>query len=220
VKTVVISLRRRVDRRARFEAWNAGQPLAFSYLPAAEGERVDAARLVECGLLAEGETGFSPGALGNALSHASLWRDCAEGREPFLILEDDACLRGDFWRHAKPMLERHLAGCDLVTLGFNTDSTVALAGPDGVVSAMRFDETAKRLPGYFERYARLQDARPNLLRCVQFWGLLAYAVSPAGARRLLAQCLPLSSAGSVDLIGAALALGPYGLVTSDIQTAC
>lgn len=249
MKTVVISLPRRFDRRERFEAWNRSQPLSFSYLPAADGDRVDRARLVESGLLAEGESNFGPGALGNAVSHAALWRDCAEGREPYLIFEDDACLRGDFWKHAKPLLERHLAAYDLITLGYNTDSVVALSGSDGVVSAMRFDESIKQRPGYFERYARLHDVRPNLLRCVQFWGLLAYAVTPDGARALLSACMPLSSRETVHLFGEGRSLRPYGLdsminlglqrqritaaacypalalgpnsqLTSDIQTAC
>ncbi len=249
MKTLVISLARRVDRRAAFERWNRGQPLPFSYLPAAEGDRMDRLRLIENGVLAEGESNFGPGALGNALSHAAIWRECADGREPFLIFEDDACLRGDFWKHAKPMMERHLASCDVMTFGYNTDSVVVLGSSDGVVSAMRFDETAKRQPGYFETYSRLHDVRPNLFRCIQFWGLLAYAISPAGARALLAACLPLSSRETVTLIGTertvrpygidsminlalqqgriratacypALALGPNSQATSDIQTAC
>ena len=249
MKTLVISLARRVDRRAAFERWNRSQPLAFAYLPAAEGDRIDRLRLIENGVLAEGERNFGPGALGNAMSHAAIWRECADGREPFLIFEDDACLRGDFWKHAKPMLQRMLGGCDLMTFGYNTDSVVALAGPDGVVSAMRFDETVKSRPGYFESFSRLHDVRPNLFRCVQFWGLLAYAISPSGARALLAACLPLSSQDSVALIGTersvrpygmdsminlalqsgriratacypALALGPNSQITSDIQAAC
>ncbi len=211
MKTVVISLARRVDRRADFERWNRGQPLSFSFMTAFDGERIEERRLVAGGLLAEDERNFGKAALANALSHATLWRDCAAGREPYFILEDDVCLRGDFWRHAKPLLERHLAAADLIALGYNTDSVVALQGSDGVVSAMRFDETAKRRPGYFDAYARLHDQRPNLLRCVQFWGLLAYAVTPQGAARLLANCLPLSSCDGVPLIGTDRVVRPYGL---------
>ncbi|MCX5480419.1 glycosyltransferase family 25 protein [Kaistia geumhonensis] len=211
MKTVVISLARRVDRRAEFQRWNRGQPLSFSVMTAVDGDRIDEGKLVACGLLAEGERNFGKAALANALSHATLWRDCASGREPYFILEDDVCLRGDFWRHAKPLLERHLAAADLITLGYNTDSVVALQGSDGVVSAMRFDETAKRRPGYFEAYARLHDARPNLMRCIQFWGLLAYVVTPPGAARLLESCLPLSSRDSVPLVGTDRLVRPYGL---------
>ncbi len=249
MKAVVISLSHRVDRRDQFETWNRAQPLKFHYLPAADGHRVGRQRLVELGLLADAENNFGPGALGNAVSHATLWRECADGREPFLILEDDACLRGDFWKHAKPMLERYIGSCDLMTFGYNTDSVVALGGPDGVISAMRFDESVKKRPGYFDTFSRLHDVRPNLFRCGQFWGLLAYAISPAGARALLASCLPLSSRETVSLIGTertvrpygmdsminlalqqgrlramacypALALGPNSQATSDIQCAC
>ncbi|SHG94839.1 Glycosyltransferase family 25 (LPS biosynthesis protein) [Kaistia soli DSM 19436] len=211
MKTIVISLPHRVDRRDTFEAWNKTQPLAFSFLPAAEGDRIARHRLIESGLLDEGEYNFGPGALGNALSHAAIWRNCAEGTEPYLIFEDDACLRGDFWKHAKPILERNLAACDVIVLGYNTDSVVALRGSDGVVSAMRFDETVKKRPGYFESYSRLHDVRPNLFRCVQFWGLLAYAITPASAKVLLSTCLPLSSREEVTLIGEDRVIRPYGM---------
>jgi GR25 family glycosyltransferase involved in LPS biosynthesis len=249
MKTVVISLESRPDRRATFERWNRGQPLPFAFLDAAEGRRIDPARLVAAGLLHEGEENFNAGSLGNALSHATLWRDCARGREPFLIFEDDACLRGDFWKHAKPLMERHLAAADILVFGYNPESVVALAGSDGVVSAIRFDETVKRRPDYFQRYAALHDARPNLMRCTQFWGLLGYAISPEGAATLLRACLPLRSAEPITLFGTertirphgidcminlalqkgrlraaacypALVLGPNQLATSDIQTAC
>jgi len=211
VKTIVISLPRRIDRRETFEAWNRAQPLCFSYLPAAEGEHIARHRLIESGLLVEDEHNFGPGALGNALSHAAIWRNCAEGTETYLVLEDDACLRGDFWKHAKPILERNLAACDILALGYNTDSVVALRGSDGVVSAMRFDETVKKRPGYFETYSRLHDVRPNLFRCVQFWGLLAYAITPRGAKALLSACLPLSSQERVTLIGQDRVIQPYGM---------
>lgn len=249
MKVVVISLGRRPDRRATFEAWNKAQPLPFTFFDAADGRHVDPLKLVEAGLLAAGEHNFNSSALGNALSHATLWRDCARGREPYLIFEDDACLRGDFWKHAKPLMERYLAAADMLVFGYNTNSVVALCGPDGVVSAIRFDETVKHGADYFHRYAGLHDTRPMLLRCTQFWGLLGYAIAPEGAARLLRACLPLRSDETVRLLTTertirpygldcmtnlalekgrlralacypALVLGPNQLATSDIQTAC
>lgn len=211
MRAIVINLERRPDRRQRFLEWNGRQPLRFEFFAAADGSRVDRAKLIERGLLDGEDTRFNGGSLGNALSQLSLWQACAAGREPFLIFEDDACLRGDFWRHARPTMERYLSAHDLIAFGFNTDCITALASSDGFVSAIRFDETIKHRPDYFAAYSRLKDERPQLFRCLQFWGTLAYAITPAGARRLIDACFPLSSRERIEIIGEQRSFAPYGL---------
>jgi len=211
LRAFVINLERRVDRRRQFLAWNEQQPLAFEFFAAADGTRIDRGKLIAAGLLDATDREFNNGALGNALSQLALWRACAAGREPYLVFEDDACLRGDFWQHAKPMIERYLAPHHLMLFGFNTDSVTSLRGSDGFVSAMRFDESIKRHPRFFEEYRRLRDVRPNLFHCRQFWGTLAYAISPRGARALIDACFPLSSRRKVELIGENRELAPCGL---------
>ncbi|MCX5496333.1 glycosyltransferase family 25 protein [Kaistia dalseonensis] len=211
MKSFVISLPARPDRRDVFKTWNAHQPVPFKFVPAAEGWRLDRQALVSSGILDADNRHFNPGALGNALSHRALWEECARGREPYLIFEDDCCLRGDFWRHAQPIMARQAVEHDLIVFGFNTDAAIAVRSADGVFSAIRFDESVKYRPGYFEQYARLRDGRPNLFRCHQFWGILAYAVSPKGARRLLDLCFPLASREPIRLIGDDRAILPYGL---------
>jgi GR25 family glycosyltransferase involved in LPS biosynthesis len=122
----------------------------------------------------------------------------AEGRaQPTLILEDDACLQ----RHIPPLeacLERLPPDWDFLTLGYNTDAVVTLMLPSGMPVSLVFSEQIKTQPGYFQRFS--QDAtlssHPSLFQVYQFWGNLAYIVSPKGARRLLNACFPLRS---VDL---------------------
>ena len=211
MRVFVINLERRPERRSRFTEWNRRQPLRFEFFAAADGQRLDRAKLATHGLLDPDDRLFQSGALGNALSHHALWTACAAGREPYLVFEDDACLRGDFWRHARPYIERYLSAYDLMAFGFNTDCVTALRTSDGFVSAIRFDESIKRRPDYFTSYAKLEAERPQLFQCLQFWGTLAYAVSPAGARRLLDACFPLSSRERIGLVGEDRSIMPYGL---------
>ncbi|PPE77761.1 hypothetical protein C3941_22220 [Kaistia algarum] len=207
----VINLERRPDRRNQFMEWNGHQPLRFEFLAAADGRRIDRARLIEQGLLDPADREFNNGALGNALSQLSLWQACAAGHQPFLVFEDDACLRGDFWRHARPLMERYLSAHPIILFGFNTDAVTALRGADGFVSVVRFDERIKRRPGYFRDYGKLQDVRPQLFQCLQFWGSLAYAITPAGARALINACFPLSSRARIEMIGEGRSVIPCGV---------
>lgn len=211
MKSFVINLESRPDRKAAFDCWNRRQPVAYSYFPAISGRSVNRFDLVAKGHLAPEEALFNAGSLGNALSHRALWEECARGDEPYLIFEDDCCLRGDFWRHAQPIISREANHRHMIVFGFNTDAAIAIRGADGVLSAIRFDETIKRHPDYFCQYSQLKDGRPNLFRCHQFWGILAYAISPKGAQRLIEECFPLASDEPVELIGEDRKVPPYGL---------
>lgn len=211
LRVIVINLERRPDRRQRFIEWNGRQPVRFEFFAAADGRQIDRAKLVASGLLDGQDNRFNGGALGNALSQHALWQACAAGREPFLIFEDDACLRGDFWRHARPMMERYLSAHHMIVFGFNTDCVTALRSSDGFVSAIRFDDSIKHRPDYFTAFAKLTDASPQLFQCLQFWGTLAYAITPAGARALLKGCFPLASRESIDIVTEGRAILPYGL---------
>jgi GR25 family glycosyltransferase involved in LPS biosynthesis len=212
MRAFVINLAHRVDRREAFQQWNQRQPFRYEYFAAIDGKRVDRVRLAQQNWLDPERNTFNAGALGSALSHLALWQACAAGTEPFLIFEDDCCLRGDFWKHGQKLLSRYLSAHDMILLGFNTDAAIALRSGDGVLSAISFDERVKLRPGYFTEYSRLRDSCPNLFRCHQFWGTLAYAVSPSGARRLIEACFPLSSREEFQLIGSSRrAIRPFGI---------
>lgn len=218
----VISLRSRADRRAQFVAWNERPGVEIAFVDAVIGASLERADLFQRNLLAPDATNFSPGALGNALSHHKLWLEASTAPAPTFICEDDACLRGDFAAQAQGLLSQIAADWDIVFFGYNTNAFVAAQTSDGLKALLHFDESAKRQPGYFDAFASAQAPAPTPLLCFQAWGTLAYAISPQGAQRLLKLCFPLSSATEVVMFGQNRALKPYtldGMINVALQRA-
>ncbi|HWQ08001.1 MAG TPA: glycosyltransferase family 25 protein [Holophaga sp.] len=187
----VISLARRPERRERFLRWNGAQEgIAFTFVDAVDGRLLDRSCLVADGLLAP-DADYSPGALGNALSHRALWEEAAGRNEPTLVFEDDACLQRRF-----PAIESCLAclpeGWDFLMLGYNTNAIVTLRLPNGMPVSLSF---GKRHPwDFFEHLSHdaSLSARPSTYSLCQAWGTLAYLVSPQGAARMMKACFPLA----------------------------
>lgn len=197
MRAFVLNLPRRPERLERFLGWNARHDLDFQVVAAVDGRNVDRAALVAEGILDPEHSQFTDGALGNALSHRGQWLDCIADGQSRLICEDDACLRGDIGRQM-PLLERALAGGDLLFLGYNTDAPLALVMPDGLATETCFGVQ----PAAHDRFAAFaangsRRPHPALHRALTVWGTIAYGVTPAGARRLLGTCFPLSSAHGV-----------------------
>ncbi len=218
----VINLPARADRRAQFEAWNARPGIEIAFVDAVIGATIDRSTLIAQKLLAEENSGFSAGALGNALSNRALWLQAAAVQAPIFVCEDDACLSGGFVTQAQDMLAQIAPDWDIVFFGYNTNALVATASEDGLKTLLYFDESAKRRPGYFEAFASARPLPSTPLRCVQAWGTLCYAISPNGARRLLEACFPLSAAVEIDMFGQSRTLKPYtldGMINLALQRA-
>lgn len=181
----VINLRRRADRKARFVDWNGGHAVHWVWHDAVEPDQVDRAdrALVEAGIDA------SDGEIATALSHRRQWLACVDSGQPRLIFEDDCCLR----HGAEATLAAALAETDMVFLGCNADAAVVLELPDRLFAHVTYGNTAHGQPGYFDHFAHQAPPipPPHLHRTYLIWGLLAYALSPAGAAKLLAECFPL-----------------------------
>lgn len=207
----VISLAARADRRAQFTAWNARPDVEFAFVDAVVGASLDRAALVGQNIITADNLRFTPGALGCAMSHHALWLAARDSGTPVIVCEDDACLRGDFTTQAQRVLSELPSDWDICYLGYNTDAVVAVQSDDGLKALLYFDENAKRAPGYFEAFTRLQAPAPTPLQCFQAWGTLCYAVSPAGARRLLELCFPMRDETEVVMFGQNRALKPYGI---------
>lgn len=184
----VINRASRVDRRRRFQDWNGGHPVDWRWHVAAEPE--DTAG--EPGLLARDAAPPPLALAATALSHRRQWQACVAEGVPRLVCEDDSCLR----LGAAPLIARAmvaLATVDLVYFGCNADAEAMIETADRLFCLMTFGASAQADPGYFEHFARHAPPipAPHLFRTQLVWGLGCYAISPAGAARLLDLCFPL-----------------------------
>lgn len=186
----VINRASRDDRRRRFLDWNSAHPVRWRFDVAAEPEDLGDADL---------PVGCEPRVAATALSHRRQWQACVDEASPRLVFEDDACLR----HAAAPVLAAAGAAldhADLIFFGCNSDAEAMIEMPDRLLAHVTFGGGPRGQPGYFDRYAHAAAAMPMppLYRTHLCWGLLAYAVSPQGAAKLLAACFPLRPA-SVEL---------------------
>lgn len=187
----------RTDRKARFLGWNGAHAVAWQWHDAVEAELVDR---TDSKILSAPVLDIASVAVATALSHRRQWQDCVASGQPRLIAEDDACFR----HGCEPWLANGmtaLAAADIIFFGCNTDAATVLALPDRLFVHVAFGNGAQAEPGYFDRYARQAPPSPppTLYQTYLIWGLLAYAVSPAGAAKLLELCFPLRPV-SVDLL--------------------
>jgi GR25 family glycosyltransferase involved in LPS biosynthesis len=181
----LINLDRTPDRLAQFIARHPG--VAIERFGAIDGAKIDRADCIRNGIITP-DNRYRPGAIGLALSHITLWRQCAAGSEAFHVGEDDIILRADFAAMAAALLAP-LSHWDIVLWTNNFDWPVKIRPAPGVGPVvLQYDpEEAKReLPRF-----PLATTRPTLARLVSAAGTGCYSVSPRGAARILTDCLPL-----------------------------
>lgn len=211
IRLQVINLPARADRRAQFITWNDRPGVEINFIDATIGAMLDRDDLIMRNLLAPDATGFTTGALGNALSHHKLWLAARSAATPTFICEDDCCLRADFITQATTLIRQISSAWDIIFFGYNTNATVTVQSDDGLKVLLDFDESAKRVSGYYDAFARTQSAAPTLLKCYQAWGTLAYAITPQGAQRLVDLCFPLTTATPISMFGQNRSIKPYTL---------
>jgi GR25 family glycosyltransferase involved in LPS biosynthesis len=161
---------------------------------------------------------LTPGALGCAASHRTLWQQCHRDNTPLLVLEDDCTTHPDIASFIQDNLQT-LLDSDVCFLGLNTDSIVQSISPQGVMRVSVFDPQHPS-QAWIKATLKQTEARTVALhRLVKGFGLWAYVVSPQGARKLLDGALPLSLATTnVPLLSEAMpaisldraACGVYG----------
>jgi GR25 family glycosyltransferase involved in LPS biosynthesis len=182
----VISLARTPQRWRAFEAANRGGP-AYTRFDAVDGLKTDRGELVAGGLMT-GDLAYTAGAIGCALSHIAFWRACALADGPVTVCEDDAILHPDFQACAAAAADLK-PDFDLILWGWNFNSVLAGEVFEGAPFAMGFDEARMRQS---TAAFRSTSPRPTLLRLNRAFGTLCYTLSPKGAAKLLALCLPLA----------------------------
>jgi GR25 family glycosyltransferase involved in LPS biosynthesis len=181
----VISLERTPQRWRAFEAANEGGP-AYTRFDAIDGLKIDPLELISSGMMAEGLS-YTHGAIGCALSHIAFWRACAVADGPVTVCEDDAILHPAFESCAAAAADLK-PDFDLILWGWNFNSVLAGELFDGAPFAMGFDEALMS-----QATAAFRNGRPTpiLLRLHRAFGTPCYTLSPRGAAKLLALCLPL-----------------------------
>ena len=182
----VISLERSTERRAEFRRRNFR--LDFEFFNAVDGAALSEETIAASGLFKPG-LDYTRGAYGVALSHHTLWQQAIAGGEPLTIAEDDAVFREDFAETRAEFLARQPPGWDIVLWGWNFDAILALKLLPGVPVVMGFDQNAMRaaINGF-----PFTGGMPLSFRLDTSFGIPAYSISPAGARKLTTRCFPLT----------------------------
>src|SRR5262249_33772392 len=127
--------------------------------------------------------------LGSAHSHIGFWRKAVATGEPITVAEDDAIFAGHFVPASRQFLEKLPPDWGFVMWGWNLDAFLWAEIPEGVsVCRMEFDQDKMRKNIAIFRSHSTAHA-PIRLR--HAFGIMAYTVSPLGAKLLLDTCLPL-----------------------------
>ena len=119
----VINLDRNVERLGEFQTVNK-HLAGTERFPAVDGQKLDIAELAEQGLLSTDllqSEFYSIGAVGNAMSHLSLWDRVLKTGKPATIAEDDAIFNLQFARSAAAVLGQLPPDWDIIYWGYNFD---------------------------------------------------------------------------------------------------
>lgn len=187
MKCFVISLKRTPERLKHFYALNGNRD-RIEVFEAFDGLNINRDELVANAVIEEGLPHYSNGAIGCALSHKRLWEIAVELDQPITILEDDAILNHRFFEKTDEICVR-TKGWDYIQWGWNFDSFLTFMLPDDLspcVSLFSQDEMRSNI-----RRFQSQEAEHSLYRLLGVFGIPAYTISVAGAKKLLEWCFPL-----------------------------
>lgn len=184
----IINMDRSVDRLAEFVAVNKHLD-QISRFSAVNGSTLDRKVLAETGVIQGDLPTFTNGAIGSAMSHMLLWKEAVKREAPVTIAEDDAIFNADFNVKSKQILDSINPDWDMIMWGWNFDSVLMFDLLPGISPCVAtFDEQGLR--DHAAEYQKL-DIKPQAFRLYRAFGILAYSVSAAGAKKLLDFCLPL-----------------------------
>jgi GR25 family glycosyltransferase involved in LPS biosynthesis len=190
VKTIhVINLARTPGRLEDFLTLNSHLREVVRF-PAVDGASLNLAMLVASGVIDPRlAVSYSPGAIGNALSHLSLWSKSINSGEIVTVCEDDAILNHYFAKAAEIVIAKLPAEWDFVAWGWNFDSYLTVDLLPGVTPSVFFcdQEKMRASTEIFQR--TVFTAHP--LRLLRAFGMHSYSISPKGARAFMELCLPI-----------------------------
>jgi glycosyl transferase, family 25 len=182
----VISLQRTPERLTRFRAVN--RHVRADLLQAVDGATVDRVALESSGIIAP-NLPYTDGALGNTLSHLAFWDQVIAAQRPMTVFEDDAVVNGQFMETAPTVLAGLPSDWHICLWGFNFDDHLAFGPLPGIATCIAsFDQEALR--ANLDKFRHLK-LRPMAYRLLRAFGIVSYALSPAGAKLLRERCLPV-----------------------------
>lgn len=183
----LINLDRDKDRLTRFHTLNDHLP-NVTKPPAIEGRHLDRAELQNVGYITS-TLSYNNASLGSAHSHIELWRKAVRTNEPVTVCEDDAIFTHHFISSSEKVFSSVPPDWSIVLWGWNYDSFLWVEIPEGVSSCkIEFNQNELRDNIETFRHRHFQSI-PFRLR--HSFGIMAYTVSPIGAKALLEICLPL-----------------------------
>lgn len=137
------------------------------------------------------ECRFTRGAVGSGLTHATLWGQVVRTGIPAHIFEDDAFLCRNFEAESSRILASLPEDWDIILWGNNYDTVLQFELLPGITPCVAmFSQDAVRQGIHTFRD---MDVTSVALRLNHTFGICGYAVSPAGAMKLLSHCLPMQS---------------------------
>ena len=135
--------------------------------------------------------GWSPGAIGSALSHMMSWRFCLQLGKPIVITEDDAILATKMKQNLDTLLQDRVNPPPFLLLGWNLDSLLRAELEPGLGIISLFE------PAYPEEAELTKlvnsTSKRRMCKLKRCFGLPAYRITPESANYLLKKLNPLIS---------------------------
>jgi glycosyl transferase, family 25 len=177
------------DARGRRDTFRTNNPdLDFAFVDAVDGRALPDDAIAASGLFAPGLP-YTRGAIGVAMTTHRLWTEIAAGDALVTIAEDDAIFRPDFNDVLTQFLRVQPDRLDFIAWGYNFDSILrGTLFNDRTPVTMQFDAAA--LTQAVDDF-RIDRGPALMMNLLEFYGICAYTISPAGARFLLDRCFPL-----------------------------
>lgn len=184
----IINLDRSTERMAEFRRLN--DHVDIVRCPAVDGMTID---LMDAGFVEHFmPPPYTPGALGCAMSHRTMWSCAVAEQRALTIAEDDAILHPSFAWRANELIELmpgYDSNWDLILWGWNFSHPLVFDMMPGVSPCGAYLSEQDMRAGV-EQYRSLALS-PQLFRLVRAFGIPCYSISPAGALKLRTACFPL-----------------------------
>jgi GR25 family glycosyltransferase involved in LPS biosynthesis len=183
----VINLDRSADRWRTFKTRNAHlrDVIRFS---AFDGRGLDRQTLIDDGVILD-DCDYTPGALGCALSHITLWKAAVTQGVRLTVFEDDVVVAHRFEENAGKLATSIRDGWDFIQWGYVFDPLFAWADFGTAKAKLQFYDF--RFSGPQKLLFQSANLTPSAVRLVHSFGTQGYSVSPRGAQILLKHCVPL-----------------------------